>query len=69
MSATWEVRVPIAGYAVVSVTADSEADAEKKALEVVTLEHIEEWEGLRNIVRGNVFCGPLNSIEADEVPE
>jgi len=60
------VSVPIAGYAVVVVDAESEDEAKKKALESVTLEDMESWEALEQIVEGNCFYGPMNKIEVEE---
>ena len=60
------VSVPIAGYAIVTVEAESEEQAIEQALHDVVLEDMEEWEALHHICEGNVFYGPMNDIEAEE---
>lgn len=51
---TYEVKLPITGWALVEVEAESEADAIKAAFDEVTLKHVEEWEAVERIVAGNV---------------
>ena len=63
------VSVPIAGYAIRYVEAGSEEAAIERALSEVQLSDMEEWDALRQIVAGNVFCGPMNEIEVEEVEE
>lgn len=65
------VMVPIAGYAYVDVIVPADATEEDiigKALNVVTFDHVEEWEPHERIVEGNVFYGNCNeaSIESEE---
>lgn len=60
------VSVPICGYAVVVVEAENEEDAKKKALGMATIDDIEEWEALEQVVEGNCFNGIMNEIEVEE---
>jgi hypothetical protein len=56
--ARYEVTVPISGYAVVEVEADSEDLAIEAALdEVYDKDQIEEWTTLKDVVHGNVWYG------------
>lgn len=53
----YEVTLPIAGHAFLTVEADSEEDAIEKAMEIVTIEMIEQWEPLEQFNTGNVcYC-------------
>lgn len=58
----YEVKLPVAGYAMVSVEADTPEKAVEKAFEECTLDNIEEWEAFRKIIRGNVFYGNCNDV-------
>lgn len=61
------VTVPICGYAVIMVEAENEEEAKQKALEGrITIDDIESWEPLEQIVEGNCFNGMQNEIEAEE---
>jgi hypothetical protein len=54
---TWEVTVPIAGHAYLTVEAESEDEAIAKALDEVRLADIENWDGLRQFNEGNIcYC-------------
>lgn len=53
--ATWTVRLPITGYAVLDVEADDEATAIDAALDKVTIEDIDSWEAVERIIEGNVL--------------
>ncbi len=65
---SYEVKVPIAGYVVVEVKANSEKEAVKKALEKdYSLDDVYEWDGYETIVRNNVFQGHLNQAYAKEI--
>lgn len=53
----YEIRVPVAGIALVEVEADSAKEAQEKALETVRLTDLEEWESLECFHEGNVcYC-------------
>jgi len=65
----WEVIIPIVGYALVNVSGADEKEAFENALDVVSVNDIESWEGVEHIVRGNVFYGEVNNIEATMVEE
>jgi len=65
----WEVVVPIVGYALVTVRGADEKEAFENALDVVTRDHIEEWEAVEHIVEGNVFYGNVNDIEATRIDD
>jgi len=54
----WDVTLPIAGHAYVTVEADSEEEAIEKAFDVVELKHIENWEALTAFNHGNVCHCP-----------
>lgn len=62
----YNVTLPIAGHAYVSVEADNEESAIEAALEQVTLGHIEEWEALKRLNMGNVcYCPQPWEAEAE----
>jgi hypothetical protein len=60
----FQVTLPVAGTAFITVLAESEEDAIEQALDTVTLDHLEEWEALRQIVRGNVCYAPTWDADA-----
>lgn len=64
---TYEVTLPIAGIAYITVQAESEEDAIAKAMEEVSRDDIEEWEAFERIVSGNVLHAPINDAEAVEI--
>lgn len=53
----YDVTVPIAGYAVVRVRANSEQEAVDAAInsDQLTTDAIEEWDGYTRLVEGNVM--------------
>jgi hypothetical protein len=54
---TWEVTIPIAGHAYVTVEAESEDKAIEKALDEASLKDVEGWEALERFNQGNVcYC-------------
>lgn len=56
--AEYQVTLPISGYVLVTVEADSESEAiEKALLEDIKLTDIEEWEAHDKVVEGNVWRG------------
>lgn len=61
------VRIPITGYVIVEVEAESEEEAIEKAFNSEILsDNIEEWELHQQVVTGNVYHGMLNSIEIEK---
>lgn len=67
---TYSVRLPICGYLMIEVEADSEEAAiEAACASDYGTEHIEEWSAYTEIVRGNVFHGPVNRADAVLVEE
>lgn len=67
---SWSVTVPIAGHAFVVfvvVEANDEESAISAALDIATLENVEEWEALKQFNQGNIchFPRPLTSAELD----
>lgn len=60
------VQVPITGIAVVSVEADTEAEAIALAIDNATLDHVQEWQAVQKIVGGNFFYGMLNEADVEE---
>lgn len=65
---TFTVAIPITGVIYVTVEAENKADAIDKAWESedLKLKNCEEWHAHDYIVRGNVFSGTLNEINATE---
>lgn len=55
---SWEVTVPIAGHAWLTVAAETEEEAIELAMSEASLNHVQEWDTLRQFVRGNVCCCP-----------
>lgn len=67
MKKEWSVQVPITGFVLVIVEAETEEEAVQKALEVyVTKADIEKWATCEQIVTGNVFNGVINKASAAE---
>ncbi len=63
----YNVLLPIAGHASVQVEAESEDDAIEKALEEVTIDHVETWEALKRFHLGNIcYCPTPWEVEVDE---
>lgn len=53
----YDVTVPIAGHAVVTIAAESEEDAVNRAIEFVEFSDISEWEALIRFNQGNIcYC-------------
>ena len=55
----YDVTIPIAGHAIITVEAASEEDAIQKALESedLTIKSIESWEALERFHQGNIcYC-------------
>jgi hypothetical protein len=67
---TYSCVIPIAGHAIVEVEAASEEEAISKAFEEVTMDHIEEWEALKQFNSGNVcHCPSPWEVEVDKVSD
>lgn len=68
--ATYSVTLPIAGYAIVEVEADSEEAAIDAALgSDVTMRDIEEWSVLKAIVTGNILHTSPNDASAELIED
>jgi len=64
----YDVTLPIAGYVSLHVTAENEETALENALNSnITTKNIVEWDAYKRIVDGNVFHGPQNEYEIDEI--
>lgn len=64
----WSVAIPITGVIYDEVTAESEEQAIKVAMEKdYKVSDIFEWETHRKIVQGNCFNGYANSASAEEI--
>lgn len=61
---TYEVTLPIAGHAYLTVEAETKEEALQKAFEMVTMDNIESWEALEQFNEGN-FCYCPTPWEAD----
>lgn len=54
---TYEVTIPIAGHAFLTVEAESEEEAISMAIDEATIDNVEEWTTLRQFHSGNVcYC-------------
>jgi len=62
--AEYQVTLPIAGTAYLTLEADSEEEAIEKALEECTMDDIESWAAMRRIVQGNVCYAETWEAEA-----
>ena len=64
--ATYSVTIPITGYIINEVSADSEEEAIDKAMdESYTSEDIEMWQPMRRIVQGNILYADHNEASAE----
>lgn len=67
---TYGVTLPIMGTAYVEVEAGSEEEAIEAALNgEITFGDFSEWDAVRQIVRGRVFCGSTNEAYAEEIED
>ena len=66
---TFHLRMPIVGVAEIEIDASDEDAAIRAAMDQISRFHIEEWEAVRVICQGNIFYGPLNEVEVEEVEE
>lgn len=73
MAREYEVTIPIAGHAFLTVVADSEEEAIEKAMGEVTIDQIESWEPVEQFNQGNVCYCPhpweAEAIDCGEVDE
>ena len=71
MAKTWGVTLPLTGKLYVEVEAEDEEAAIEAALASndVIIENIEEWEVVKEISRGNVFCGLQNRADAQLIDD
>lgn len=69
--AQYEVILPIVGYALVLVEAESEKAAIDAALQSddLTMSAIEEWEAVEHVVQGNVCYAPKRHAVAELVED
>lgn len=74
----YEVRIPLVGVAIVVKSAESEQEAIEKSLhdfefmgtyDLVENGCVECLEPIERVVEGNVFHGPLNRAQAEEIKE
>lgn len=63
----FQVTVPIAGVAYITVEAETEEEAIDEALGTVGREHIEDWQALRHITQGNVCYAPVWHASAEDL--
>lgn len=55
---TYNVTIPIGGHAYLVIEAESEDEAISKAMDEVTLAHVDNWEALTRVNKGNVCYFP-----------
>ncbi|WP_345820572.1 hypothetical protein ABC766_00505 [Methylobacterium fujisawaense] len=68
--ATYSVMLPITGYVVADVEADSEKEAIEKALDLnYSAKDIEEWEVHEYTNRGNVAYGVCTEASAEKLDD
>ncbi len=65
----YSVQLPITGYVIVEVEADTSAAAIEAALVSARREEIEEWEAHRHTNRGNVAVGSCTEANAEIIGE
>lgn len=63
---SWTVTLPVTAIAVLEVEAETEEAAIEKALEEVTIDHLESWEAVEAINQGNV-CYAMHPWDAEAV--
>lgn len=66
---TYEVTLPIAGVAYLTIQAESEEEAVSKAMDEVVQTDIEEWSSYRRISSGNVLHVSHNEAYAEEIAD
>ena len=65
----FHLRMPIVGVAEIEIDASDKEAAIRAAIDQIELAHLDEWEAVRAICQGNIFYGPLNVVEVEEVEE
>ncbi len=67
---TWEVTIPIAGHALMTVEADTEKEAIELGMMEASLSMVEIWEPLEQFGQGNVnYCPRPWSAEAVNISD
>lgn len=63
----WSVQLPVTGYVIVNVEAETAEEAINKALDSddIKREDIEEWEVHRQTNRGNIAYGSCTEANAE----
>lgn len=65
MAKTWEVTIPIAGHALLTVRAETQKEAVTIAFDKASLDDVQEWEALHRFTQGNVcYCPSPWEVEA-----
>lgn len=64
---TFLVNIPITGVLQKVVYAGTEDEAVDMAFEEATIDDLEEWDSVSQIVTGNVFSGILNKYNVQEI--
>ena len=65
----YTVTLPIAGHAVVEVEANTKAEAIEEAMEIVSIDNIDDWEAMPRFSGGNVLYCPTPHEVIVEVEE
>ena len=67
---TWSVQVPITGYILNDVQAETKEAAIKAAMEAeYGVGDIEEWDTHRVIARGNICYATVNEVNAELIDD
>ena len=62
------VTVPIAGHAYIEVEASSEEEAQEMAFQNVEVRDMQEWDALKQFIRGNVcYCPAPWEVEIEDL--
>lgn len=62
--AKWNVTVPIVGWGITEVEAETEEEAIAEACDKIDFREVESWQAVKAIVTGNIFHGELNRAVA-----
>lgn len=66
----YQVTIPIAGHAFLTVEADSEEEAIELAMGEVTIDDFEGWEPVETFIQGNVcYCPQPWSVDVRDMGE
>lgn len=66
---SYDVALPIVGYAYVTVEANSAEEAWEAACDKITVDHLEDWYPLKHVSRGNVCYHPMSDFEVVELAD